>query len=166
MYNLDIVENDFDFRSLSERDTTDAIVIHNTGAEEDTDTDAESIHAYHLSLGWAGIGYHFVIRKDGTIERGRPEWACGSHCYGENDHTLGVHLSGNFNLAEPTDKQVESCALLIAHMAKKYGFPIDRQHVFGHKELNDDTDCPGENLFALIADGTITGKALWYQQNP
>ena len=166
MYNLDIVETDLEFYSLFERGETDAIVLHNTGEETDTDTDAYSIHDYHQSIGWAGIGYHYVIRKDGTVERGRPEWAVGSHCYGENGHTIGIHLSGNFNVAEPTAKQIESLALLIAHLCKNYGFPADRAHVFGHRELNDDTDCPGDNLQALLDDGTITGKAIWYQQSP
>jgi hypothetical protein len=46
------------------------------------DASAEQIHGWHLGNGWAGIGYHYVIRKDGTIERGRPEWAIGSHAYG------------------------------------------------------------------------------------
>lgn len=166
MYELDIVDYGLEFDGLTRRSVTDGIVLHNTGAETDTDTDAESIHDYHLSIGWVGIGYHYVIRKDGTIEKGRPEWAVGSHCYGENNHTIGIHLSGNFNIAEPTAAQVESCALLIAHLCKKYDFPPDREHVFGHRELNDDTDCPGDNLQALLDDGTITGKAAWYQENP
>lgn len=156
---------DIDEESLSERDTTDMIVLHNTGAETDTDTDAESINDYHLSIGWACIGYHYVIRKDGTIEQGRPEWAVGSHAYGENSHTIGIHLSGNFNVAEPTNEQIESCAVLVAHLTQKYGFPADRAHVVGHREVNDDTSCPGDNLQALLDDGTITGKAVWYQQN-
>ena len=53
-------------------------------------------------MGWAGIGYHYVIRKNGQVEIGRPDWAIGSHAYGENSHTIGVHVCGNFEIAEPT----------------------------------------------------------------
>lgn len=157
---IDIVETNLKFNSLSERSYTDQIVIHHTGCN-DIDASAEQIHGWHLNQGWAGIGYHYVVRKDGTIERGRPEWAVGSHAYGENSHTIGIHLSGDFEQAEPTSKQVEKCAMLIADIADRYGLPINRDTVVGHGELMS-TDCPGTNLQALIDDGTITGKAIFY----
>ncbi|BAL82850.1 putative phage N-acetylmuramoyl-L-alanine amidase [Selenomonas ruminantium subsp. lactilytica TAM6421] len=159
--NVDIVETNLDFSSLSKRSCTDMIVIHHTGSP-DMDASAEQIHGWHLNNGWAGIGYHYVIRKNGTIERGRPEWAVGSHAYGENDHTIGVHLSGDFLHVAPTDEQIEKCAMLIASLSAAYGIPIDREHVVGHGELMA-TDCPGVNLQALLDDGTITGKANWYR---
>ncbi len=160
--NIEDTGIEWDEDDLSRRRITDMIVLHNTGAEEDTDTNANSIHDYHLSIGWVGIGYHYVIRKDGTIEQGRPEWAVGSHAYGENSHTIGIHLSGNFNIVEPTKEQIESCAMLIAYLCSKYEIPADRDHIVGHREINDDTDCPGNALQELLDDGTITGKADWY----
>lgn len=161
MKRAEIIETDLDFSSLTERDVTDMIVIHHTGCN-DIDASAEQIHGWHINNGWAGIGYHFVIRKDGTIERGRPEWAVGSHAYGENSHTIGIHLSGDFTQAYPTTEQVEKCALLIANLCEDYGIPTDREHIVGHGELMS-TDCPGENLQALLDDGTLTGKANYYR---
>lgn len=161
MKRAEIVETDLDFSSLTERDVTDMIVIHHTGCN-DIDASAEQIHGWHINNGWAGIGYHFVIRKDGTIERGRPEWAVGSHAYGENSHTIGIHLSGDFTQAYPTTEQVENCALLIANLCEDYEIPTDREHIVGHGELMS-TDCPGENLQALLDDGTLTGKANYYR---
>ena len=82
-----IIEKEFNFRySLEERCKTDMIVIHHTGGN-DIDASAEQIHDWHYNHqpdAWSGIGYHFVIRKDGRIERGRPERAIGSHAYGSN----------------------------------------------------------------------------------
>lgn len=157
---IDIFETDLDFESLSERDTTDMIVLHHTG-ENDIDASAEQIHEWHIGNGWAGIGYHYVIRKDGTIERGRPELAIGSHAYGENSHSIGIHLSGDFMQAYPTEKQLDRCGALIADICSRYGIPIDRDHIVGHGELMG-TSCPGVNLQTLLDDGTITGKANWY----
>lgn len=157
---VEIIETNLDFDSLSERSITDMIVLHHTGGN-DIDADAEQIHGWHLNQGWAGIGYHYVIRKDGTIERGRPEWAIGSHAYGENSHTIGIHISGDFDAAVPTEKQIENCAELVADICTRYGIPIDTDHVVGHGELMA-TSCPGTNLQALLNDGTITGKANWY----
>ncbi len=159
--NVDIKETNLSFNSLSERSYTDMIVLHHTG-ENDIDASAGQIHQWHLNNpGWAGIGYHYVIRKDGTIERGRPEWAIGSHAYGENSHTIGIHLSGDFQQAEPTSQQIEKCAMLVADICERYGIPMDYEHIVGHGELMA-TSCPGKNLQKLIDDGTITGKAIWY----
>lgn len=157
---IEIKETYLDFNSLSERSYTDMIVIHHTGSP-DMDASAEQIHGWHLSNGWSGIGYHYVIRKDGTIERGRPEWAIGSHAYGENSHTVGIHLSGDFEQAYPTEDQIESCAKLLADICDRYGISIDRDHIVGHGELMA-TSCPGANLKTLLFDNTIIGKAIFY----
>ena len=157
-----IVETDLEFTNLSERYTTDLIVIHHTGNPYDDDLSAEEIHESHQALGWAGIGYHYVVRKDGTIERGRPEWAIGSHAYGENSHSIGIHLCGNFEEAEPTEAQIESCAYLVGYLCDKYGMVCDSDHVKGHRDLMP-TACPGQNLYDILQ--TIRGKANWYINN-
>ena len=56
------------FDTLNERNMTNMIVVHHTGNPVDDDLSAEEIHESHKAQGWAGIGYHYVIRKDGTIE--------------------------------------------------------------------------------------------------
>lgn len=157
---IDVVETNLDFTSLSERSYTDMIVIHHTGSP-DMDASAEQIHSWHLNNGWAGIGYHYVIRKNGTIERGRPEWAIGSHAYGENSHTIGIHVCGDFSAVKPTEIQIEKCAALIADICDRYGIPIDRKHIVGHGELMA-TDCPCVNMQSLLDDGTLVGKAIYY----
>ena len=157
---MQIQETNLNFGSLTNRAVTDMIVLHHTG-ENDIDASAEQIHYWHLNQEWAGIGYHFVIRKDGTIERGRPEWAVGSHAYGENSHTLGIHLSGDFEQAKPTEKQIESCAALIADLCERYSISCDRTHIVGHGELMP-TACPGKNLQALLDNGALIDKAKSY----
>ena len=157
---VDIKETNLEFGGLTERTTTDMIVIHHTGAN--MDASAEQIHEWHLGNGWAGIGYHFVVRKDGTIERGRPVWAIGAHAQGDNAHTVGIHLSGDFSSAQPTAAQIERTAMLIVNLCEDYDIPIDRARIVGHGELMP-TKCPGANLQALLDDGTITGKANYYR---
>ena len=34
--------------------------------------DAKIIDKWHKERGWSGIGYHYVIKRDGQIELGRP----------------------------------------------------------------------------------------------
>ena len=161
MKRANIIETDLSFvKPLSKRDTTYMIVIHHTGNPQDDDLSAAAIHRSHIAQDWAGIGYHFVIRKNGDIERGRPEWAVGSHAYGENSHTVGIHVCGNFEIATPTEAQIEKCAMLCATICNDYDIPIDRQHIVGHRELMA-TACPGANLYAQM--DTISGKANWYR---
>lgn len=147
---------------LRKRPYTDQIVIHHTGGAVGQDLSANQIHQIHQGTGWAGIGYHFVIRKDGTIENGRPADTIGAHAYGENAHTIGIHVNGNFEGEEPTDSQIESLALLIAKLCLDYNLTINANNVVGHRDLMA-TACPGENLYNILA--TVRGKAVWYQLN-
>ena len=151
-----------DFTHLYAREDTELIVIHHTGDEVDDDLSAEDIHRIHLCNGWAGIGYHYVVRKNGSVEVGRPYWAVGSHAQGFNWNSVGIHVCGNFEIAEPTEAQTEALSYLVGWVAYKYDIPCTAEHVKGHRDLNA-TECPGENLYEILQ--TIRGKAIWYQQN-
>ena len=95
MERIPIVETylDIDHNQLTTRRVTDQIVIHHTGNPTDDDLSAAEIDASHKARGWACIGYHYVIRKDGTVEQGRPHWTVGAHAYGHNSHTMCVGTS-------------------------------------------------------------------------
>lgn len=165
MERVNIKKTYLDFcKELTNRSATDMIVIHHTGsgAYNDIDASAEQIHGWHLNNpGWAGIGYHYVVRKNGTIEEGRPHWVVGSHAYGENWHTIGIHLSGDFTFNSPTPAQIESVAMLLANICTDYGIPIDRDHIVGHRDVGE-SFCPGDVLYSML--DTIIGKANWYAQ--
>lgn len=153
---------DLDFTILYARDDTDLIVIHHTGNPYDDDLSAEQIHTSHLMQGWSGIGYHYVIRKDGTIEEGRPEWAVGAHAQGCNWNSVGIHVCGNFEFAEPTQAQIESTSYLIGYLCDKYCLIPTAETVKGHRDLMA-TACPGQHLYEQLQ--TLRGKAIWYMQN-
>ena len=150
---------EIDHNRLETRRITDQIVIHHTGNPWDDDLSAAEIDASHKAQGWTCIGYHYVIRKDGTVEEGRPHWTVGAHAYGENSHTIGIHVCGNFEIGEPTAAQIESLAMLLANLCTDYGLSIDRDTIVGHRELMA-TACPGRNLYAQM--DTIVGKANFY----
>ena len=153
---------DFNFASLTVREMTDAVVLHHTGSAGDDDFSAAALHRSHQAQGWLGIGYHYSIRKDGAIEMGRPRWAVGAHTEGENFHTVGVHLCGNFSIAAPTAAQVESLSLLLANLAADYDLPLNEAHICGHCDFMA-TACPGETLHRAIP--LIIGKAIWYREH-
>lgn len=148
MGRVKIVETGLEFRSLSERPYTDMVVIHHVG-EIDRDVSAEEIHGWHLANGWAGIGYHYVIRKDGTIERGRPRQYTGSHAYGFNSRSIGINVVGDFMSGQPTDEQLNSLVNLLADLVEIYELEVSDEHILGHRDLMS-TDCPGDNLYAML----------------
>jgi len=66
-------------------------VIHHTASR---DVSAKIIDKWHKKRGWDGIGYHFVIRKNGDIEKGRSLNKRGAHALGRNNW-VGIALTGN-----------------------------------------------------------------------
>lgn len=144
---------DYHLKLLKPRDIrmlTDAIAVHHTGSDDNDDWTAPQIHQMHLNNGWYGIGYHFVIRKDGTVEIGTPLETIGAHSYENNEHTIGIHLSGNFEIAQPTAQQIKSLEQLLADLAYTYNLPINTSTVAGHQHFNSDTACPGYYLNRLL----------------
>lgn len=155
---VNIVETDLTFSgTLTERQATNYIVVHHIG-ETDRDVEASEIHQWHLNNGWAGIGYHYVIRKDGSIERGRPRQYIGSHCYGSNWETIGINVVGDFMVATPNEAQLDSLANLVADLCDIYGLDPE-EAIIGHKDRNS-TDCPGDNLYPLLPDVKEKVKGL------
>lgn len=130
------------FKNLSKRNKTTALIIHHRGGNGDV----TSIHQQHLKQGWSGIGYHYYIRKDGTIYSGKPQWAIGAHCTNHNSYSLGICLEGNFEKEKPSEKQLESLKWLIQYLKKL--FPI--KEVKGHRDLNA-TACPGKYLYSWLS---------------
>ena len=140
------------FGPLENRFVTDCIVVHHIGMANNDDVSAETVHQWHLNNGWSGIGYHFLIRKDGTIEEGRPLGTVGAHVYGENRHTVGINLVGNFESAVPTEAQKTAAAHLIASLCTVYQLdPVWESTVKGHCDLSA-TACPGRYLYAQMPD--------------
>lgn len=131
------------------REGTGAIVIHHAGTTRDEDMTVSAIHEMHLGNGWSGIGYHFVVHKDGTIEEGRPLSYQGAHAYQNNQYSVGICMTGNYNLAYPPQEQVLAVEQLTAAICHKYNFPAEDYTIFGHRDLND-TSCPGEKFYPYL----------------
>ena len=91
-------ELEADFVSAT-RDITE-VVVHWTGTYIDQDIGAEDVHSWHQQRGWSGCGYHYVIRRDGTIERGRPINYTGAHAKanGHNNQSIGVSFVGGYTV--------------------------------------------------------------------
>ncbi len=123
--------------SLQKRTQTKYIVLHHADASKASVYD---IHSWHLKRGWAGIGYHFYVRKDGTICQGRPVNTVGAHVYGHNSYSIGICAEGDYMREVMSPAQKKALVELIAYIKTTY----PQAKVVGHKDLMA-TDCPGKN---------------------
>jgi N-acetylmuramoyl-L-alanine amidase len=73
------------------------VILHCSATAEGDDIDADTIRDWHLSRGWSDIGYHYVIRLDGTIESGRPINKIGAHARGQNKDSVGICYVGGLD---------------------------------------------------------------------
>lgn len=135
---VQIVEINLKFKSeLAKRNRTDYIVLHHADISKAT---VEGIHQIHLNKGWAGIGYHFYVRKDGNVYRGRPRDAIGAHCLNYNDRSIGICAEGNYeNEQQMPNEQKNAIIALLVELKKIY----PPAKIVGHRDLNA-TACPGK----------------------
>lgn len=119
--------------------TSDAIrylVVHCSATPDDQPLTARDIHEMHLGFGWDGIGYHRVIRRDGTVESGRPDYWVGAHVKGRNTESLGVCLIG---IDEFTPAQFTSLEQVLRTWQAEYPHAT----ILGHRDMgNTDKTCP------------------------
>ena len=138
---MDIIETSLPMnRQARKRNTTNRIIIHHSVSG---DVSAQTIHDWHLARGWLGIGYHFVIRQDGTVERGRAEDTVGAHAGSTaNGDSIGVCVVGNFEKYSPSSIQLLSLVKLIKdYLIPKYG-ALDVERHADHMA----TACPGSKF--------------------
>lgn len=123
------------------------IIVHCSDTPDHLDIGAQTIHNWHLKppFNFDGIGYHRVIRRDGSIEHGRPEYWTGAHCKGHNTGSLGVCLIGRSQFTPP---QMDSLAALIQHWQQHY--PI--QTITGHRDYDPKKTCPNFNVAQWLKD--------------
>lgn len=132
------------------------IIVHHTGAEE---KDAAQVRRYHLSLGWADIGYHYVLERDGTVVSGRSLSLQGAHCAagGMNFYGIGVALLGNLENHPPLAAQQTSLYNLLLSLCRRFNIPPQR--VLGHREVpGAATACPGRKLDMAAVRGELAKR--------
>lgn len=114
----------------------DEIIIHCTATPEGRDVSVDTIRGWHIGQGWKDIGYHWVVRLDGTVKPGRPEAQVGSHVAGHNTGTLGVvYVGGVDTKGNPKDTRTppQTAALLALVKALIVRYPTIKK-VTGHNQ--------------------------------
>ena len=124
--------------------TITLLILHCSAVRPDQQSSVAQINTWHHQRGFhLGIGYHYVIRRDGTVEPGRPEWLTGAHCLNHNAHSIGVCYEGGLDIrGQPADtrtsEQKASLRTLLEDLHRRYPKAL----IVGHRDLSHDRDCP------------------------
>jgi N-acetylmuramoyl-L-alanine amidase len=122
------------------------LVVHCSATPASMDIGAREIDRWHRAKGWTMIGYHFVIRRNGSVEVGRRIDQVGAHAAGFNSRSLGLCLVGG--LSEDGRTAVDNFTAIQKtmlrtrlNMLKSAGYK--HAEVLGHRDLpNVHKDCP------------------------
>lgn len=147
---MNIIETNLQFKAMSTRKSTNRIILHHADASSCT---AEDIHRWHLARNWSGAGYHFLVRKDGSIYRLRPEDKVGAHAGTNGNYdSIGICFEGKYNEETMPEAQIKAGQELVVYIKNKYSI----SKVQKHKDVCA-TDCPGKNFpFEQIVNGTTS----------
>jgi N-acetyl-anhydromuramyl-L-alanine amidase AmpD len=134
------------------------LIIHHSASLNSGNADQfKAIDNYHRSKGYGGCGYHYVIIPSGRIYGARAEDKVGAHCYqkGMNALSIGICLTGNFDVEKPTDKQIFALRDLMKGLTKKYS--ISKNNIWFHRDFAPKT-CPGRNVDRGFVRNLVASK--------
>lgn len=133
------------------------LVVHCSATRATADIGAADIRLWHKRQGWVDIGYHYVIKRDGTVEKGRADDRPGAHVAGHNSDSLGICMVGGVKAdgktAENnfTDEQFAALGQLLDTLRASHPDAT----ILGHRDLSPDRN----------GDGKVTPNE-WLKQCP
>lgn len=121
------------------------IIIHCSATKEGQDYDVEDITRWHLANGWNGCGYHFVIKLDGTIQRGRAIEKAGAHTKDFNKDSIGVcYIGGCDKNGKPKDTRTEAQKESLYCLVKVLKDLYSVNEIKGHRDYSPDKNHDGK----------------------
>ena len=120
------------------------IVIHCSAVKPDQMSSVAQIDSWHRERGYKfGVGYHYVVRRDGSIETGRPEWMVGAHCLNHNKYSIGVCYEGGLDArGQPADTRTAAQKATLRQLLTDLHRRYPRAVIVGHHDLNPQKACP------------------------
>jgi N-acetylmuramoyl-L-alanine amidase len=119
------------------RKATNNIVLHCAATRPSQNVGVADIRKWHKERGWSDIGYHFVIRRDGRVERGRAEDEVGAHVADHNIDSIGICMAGGLN--ERTWKPENNFTIpqwaALEKLVRSLTIKYPRAKVLGHRDF-------------------------------
>lgn len=136
------------------RKRTDYLVVHCSATQPKANVGVKEIRQWHREKGWIDIGYHFVIRRDGTIEAGRPENVVGAHVENFNSNSIGICMVGGIDATgKPEDNFTPAQYAALAEKLRELKAKYPNAKVQGHRDFpNVKKACPSFDVRKWIND--------------
>lgn len=119
------------------------LILHCSAVTPFQTSSVEQIDQWHHARGWAnGCGYHYVIRRNGTVENGRPVEMVGAHCKNHNKHSIGICYEGGLDVnGKPADTRTPEQKKAMRELLEKLKKDFPRALIVGHNTFSN-KDCP------------------------
>ena len=118
------------------------IVLHTLAFDGEANIDR--VRRWHLDRGWKDVGYHWLIRRNGSLEQGRAEDEEGAHAVKYNSRSVGIAFEGHGDHEMWTLPQVLTAVKLCDRISIQYGIPP--HNILGHRETGAPKTCPGKKI--------------------
>lgn len=145
---------------FNKRKATTHIVVHSSATRPSMNWGVREINAEHRKRGYLGVGYHVIIKRDGTAEEGRPYDTVGAHTKGHNSTSIGICLIGGVNDKLEADNnftpaQFKTLDIVLQGLENKW----PEATICGHRDMQGTaTLCPSFEVRDWLVTGR--GKAL------
>jgi N-acetylmuramoyl-L-alanine amidase len=121
------------------------------------DVGAAEIERWHRQRGFLAIGYHFVIRRNGVIEKGRDETVIGAHVENHNATTIGICMVGGIDLmGKPEDNFTAAQYATLHSLLKELQARYPNTQVLGHRDFPKVAKaCPSFDVRTWLKDNPL-----------
>lgn len=119
------------------------IIVHCSATAEGKDFNAKDIDRWHKQRGFKKIGYHYVIKLDGTVEKGRGVEEIGAHCTNHNRNSIGICYIGGLapDGKTPKDTRTEAQKDAMLKLLIQLIIEYPKATIHGHREFANKA-CP------------------------
>ena len=147
-----------EFNSVK-REITEMIVHWSSHFLDQAHAGAAEVHARSIALNHQGCSYHYIIKKNGQIERGRPVYIEGEHAPGHDKYSIGIAFIGGLNSYSSEKKEnwvygreslTSSQYISFDMMCKAFYTIWPGCSIFGHNELQDQELDPGFDVGSYL----------------
>jgi hypothetical protein len=129
------------------------LIVHCSAVRPGQRSSAKDIDRWHRDKGWNGIGYHYVVRRDGSMEPGRPIEEVGAHCVGHNSHSIGICYEGGLDEhGEEADTRTPEQKRVLRKLLEELHGRFPKALIVGHHDLNPGKKCPCYDVVSEYID--------------
>lgn len=122
--------------TFTKRKSTDWLVVHCSATRPSQNIGVKDIERWHRERGFIAVGYHYVIKRDGALETGRPDDVVGAHAVGANANSVGICLVGGVDdKLQPQDNFTPAQYITLKSLLSTLKTKYPTAQIIGHRDV-------------------------------